>query len=377
MKRRLVVVGSCLRGSGYPNATGTLSALASTSRWEICDRAHWLPEDLHLWRIARGPKIRLLLFLLWLLFRSGFSLLDAIRRYGRESLYYAPYPSLFVLLWASLLPSWWRPKIVSDAYISIWDSMFVDRGSGIRSLAARFAHCVEKRTLKTASAVLVDTEVNRSWVIEKFRTESKKVIALPLALDATPFLSIPPKVRENGRMNVLFVGTLIPLHGISVIADAVRIVGNSAGIEFTFIGDGQQANILEELDAETDRAPIHWIRNWASTEELVVAHESADVTLGVFGGPGKASRVLPFKAYIALASGRAMISQNIYSAPDPDFPPPILGVDANAQELADAILRLRDDTDLQQQLGTAARQYFLQHLSTSKIAACWDAIGTA
>ncbi len=376
MIRRLVVAGACLQGPGYPNARGTLAALAADGEWCIEDHAHWLPEEMHLWRIARGPWVGRLVALAHLLGGSLWSFLRVLPKAGGGALVYAPYPAVFLLLWASLLPARWRPRIVADTYISLWDSMFRDRGAAGAEVgvASRCMKWLEGRALRAAQEVIVDTEANRAWMIEAFGLLPGRVSAMPLAIDAAPYLLVEPGRRRRAPMRVLFIGTLVPLHGIQIIADAVRLLGPEAGIEFEFIGSGQQAAVLEELEVDLDRAPMQWRRGWASPGELAEAISRADVCLGVFGGAGKASRVFPFKLYLAMASGRAIVTQAEHSLPAGLPEPPWLGINPSPGALARALLRLSEEPATRHAYDAAARDYFVRWLGADAIARRWKGL---
>lgn len=45
--------------------------------------------------------------------------------------------------------------------------------------------------------------------------------------------------------SILFVGTFIPLHGISVIIEAMKLLRDYEDLKFKFIGDGSEAYKLE------------------------------------------------------------------------------------------------------------------------------------
>ncbi len=369
--REVRAIGVGLRGSGYPNAAGWMRCVASIPGWSVVDRVSWLGPDVHLWKVAKGPlrqRLRVISALAWGGLASAWS---AVR--DRAPLCYAPYPSVFVLWWLSWLPRRRRPVVIADAYISLWDSMYRDRGAGSATIAARCLLAYEARALRAADQVLVDTEANRAWMVPALGLDPARVHSVPLAADvekatALPAL-VPPMTGEPLR--VLFVGTLIPLHGLRVIADAARQLGANSGVIFEIIGEGQEAPVLEELIAESVRAPVAWSRGWHDLEYITQRMESAHVCLGVFGGHGKAARVLPFKAYLALAGGRPIVTQLGHSLPGSIPDPPWTPVAPTGGELAKALLGLRRDPDRLVRLGTDSRAYFDAHLSSRSIRARW------
>jgi len=372
-QRRLTIIGAGLPGAAYPNATHTIAALRDEGGWEIDDRAAWLPEGTHLWRVLSAPWRERLVLGVRLSMGSLWSLMRCV---GRADFAYAPYPSIFVLWWASWIPRRWRPRIVADAFVSIWDTTARDRGlTDQHSVASRMLLRFESRALRAAHRVVVDTVANRDWMIACMGLDPTRVFALPLAIDARPLLAIPARQRKHGDpLRVLFIGTLVPLHGIARIAAAVELLAGEPGIVFEFIADGREAGVLEALAGRPAGSMMAWRRQWASLSELCERIGSADVCLGVFGGDGKASRVLPFKVYMALAAGRAVLTQWYLSLPGASPAPPLAMSEPTPEAIRDALLRLRDQPEQVEERSRAGREYFVRHLGPGRLAAFWEAM---
>lgn len=370
------VAGTGLRGSGYPNAVGTLRILRGLPGVEVRDRARWLPEGTALWRKAGrgGTSLVFLARLAWLNALEALRVLPLAR--VPTARVYAPYPSIFLLWWLSLLPRVLRPRVVADAYVSLWDAAFRDRGlASERGLVSRCFRRFEARALRAADRVHVDTVANREWFISSFGVDPSRIRAIPLVVDipqaggGTPSDKVGP---ETSALKVLFIGTLVPLHGIGVIAAAAgALLNNGANVEFTFVGDGQDRAALEALVESHNGGRVTWIRDWQSTGELMSRIREADVCLGVFGGGGKASRVLPFKIYLALAAGKAVVTQERLSLPQGVPAPPVFFVPPDANSLALAIGSLAGDRARLVSIATKAGDYYASYLSPKCIAREW------
>lgn len=376
--RLLYVCGVCLRGEGYPNAWQTLRALRESGAWEIKDLASWLPEHVHLWRVSSGPWPQRLALLARLAVGSAASLVRvvlALRR--RRGMVYAPYPAIFLLWWASWLPRRLRPEIVADAYLSVWDSAFRDRAASRQnSWLARCVHGFERRALGAASIVLTDTAENQAWMEASFGLAPGVTRSLPLAIDQEPFSTIgPPRCDPSDRpLEVLFVGTLVPLHGVEVIAGCMELLGPECGIRFTVIGTGQQAYVLEEMLRRGRHADFVWRQSWATSEVVAQAIASSDVCLGVFGGEGKAARVLPFKLYAALCAGRPIVTQHRMGLPQGLPIPPCIAVDADPLCLAEALRTLEHRRETLAARGELSREYFERHLGKRELLVAWEGL---
>jgi glycosyltransferase involved in cell wall biosynthesis len=252
--------------------------------------------------------------------------------------------------------------------------MFRDRApAGSRSLGARLLKSAEGRALRAADIVHADTRANALRLAEDFQLARAAVRSVPLAIDEQRFLAIPPKPRDEGkRIDVLFVGTMIPLHGLDVIAGAIEALRDDERFHFHLVGDGEQGHRVASLVSRLDPARIQWTRGWQTLDEIAGSIAQSDICLGVFGGDGKAARVLPLKLYMYLAAGRAVVSQRSFSVPGEAPPLPIVGVDANADALLRALRELAATPVLRHALGEASRSYYRRWLSNAAVLQAWD-----
>ena len=372
----LLLGGLHLGGSGYPNAKQTLLLLKDYLNINTIECGAWLPESMHLWQLGKAQLHIKTIALSRLLFGNLLSLLNVLRKQGRERTpAYIPYPGIFFLWWASWVPARWRPRCLADAYISVWDAMYRDRSGGAASLSGRLLKAFESRALRAAAVVLVDTAANKQMVEEEFKVEARRIRALPLAIEEDLFAERTATVvtGKEPTITVLFVGTLIPLHGIATILEAVRMLLPDPRFRFRFLGDGQMGEMVERLSGEFDPERFVWIRRWLDLPDIATEIDKADICLGVFGGAGKAARVLPFKIYMYLASGKPVVTQAGFSLPESTPCPPMTTVNAaSAAEVADAIVQLADDDTRRQELARAARIYYMEHLSHARIAREWQ-----
>jgi glycosyltransferase involved in cell wall biosynthesis len=379
--RTLRVIGVALGGEGYPNAQQTVRLLRTLSDWTVLDGAAWLPEDVRLWKLAKGNRLGTGLRLIVRGFSQAVAALLTARR---SEIVYVPYPSPLTIWWLSFVPRRWRPRLVADAYVSIWDSMFRDRSAArARSWFSGIVRYIEGRSLRAARMVLVDTEANRDQVIQDFCLDPHHVMSLPLAIDARRFGTLPARANRDraGKCQVLFVGTMIPLHGIECLLKAIELLRGDQRFEFRLIGDGQQAPLVEDFIQRVRAPNVTWSRQWCGLDRLAEEFTAADVCLGVFGGESKAARVLPFKFYYALATGKAIVSQSQLSLPEGAPLPPFLPVSGETVEtrghaLAMALVQLATNDQLRADLGRQAAQYYVRHLSSEAITTRWQELAT-
>ena len=221
---------------------------------------------------------------------------------------YIPYPGVPLLFLISLLPRRLRPSnIIIDSFISLYDTIVVDRQMfGHHSMIGKLVFFLEKRSLLHADSIIVDTEQSRYYVAKLFDIPIERLHALPLSTDESSYTQVPYSYR-GAVCRVLFIGTLIPLHGIDVIVGAMKRLRSNRNIEFHIIGDGQDAKYLEEYQ-QAGASNMKWDREWKNSKALAEEIGKADICLGIFGVTGKASRVCPFKIYSYSNVGRAIVT---------------------------------------------------------------------
>ena len=372
---RITVIGAALAGSGYPNARNTVRLLSSQADMDIHDHACWLPPDFHLWKLARGTLKEKLRGACLLGHYSLLALCRLARHYRRGDWVYLPYPSLPVLWCLSWLPAAWRPRCIADTYITLWDTLYQDRQIGRQGgLVSRLLLRAESRALRSAHRIIVDTRANAEHISQLFGVDRQRIAAFPLALDQATLpdpgaLKTTTAAQAGKPLRVLFIGTFVPLQGTEIIARAISLLRDDEEIEFTLIGDGQQAESVAPLLA--DHPHLTWLRDWQPPEVLASALAEADICLGVFGGPGKATRVLPFKLYMAMAAGKAILTQNNYSLPAGCPPPPLVTCLADPQSLAGSLKQLAGDRSGCHRLGTEGAAFFQNYLGPERLQQAW------
>ena len=366
---RILVVGAALRGSGYPNAINTIKALGKLKNVEVKDIAHWLPENFRLWKLTELGVPGLLESIVRIVGGTIISLFKLLVTYRRNDLLYVPYPSLPTLWVLSWIPQRLRPRCACDAYITLWDTIYQDRGLGQQdSILSKLLLAAESRALRSAENVLTDTTANSSQLSEVFGVTASNIRAIPLAI-------IPIARRryaqgtDKAYVDILFMGTFVPLQGTTLISSAISALRDNEYIRFLIVGDGQKASEAEPLLRLNPS--VTWVRDWQSPAQLAEHLEQADICLGIFGGPGKASRVLPLKIYMAMAAGKAIITQEAYSTPAPETELPALCISPSAEALVEAIKQLAGDRAARERLGKDAASYYDRHLSEQALLSSW------
>ena len=166
---------------------------------------------------------------------------------------------------------------------------------------------------------------------------------------------------------MLFVGKLIPLHGLETILAAAALCPE---IEFDVVGSGQLDDVLA-----TRPENVRW-EPWVDYRKLPDLYRSAGCALGIFGTSEKAARVIPNKAFQALATETPLITADTPASRellehDRDA---LLVPPGDPSALAAAVRRLAADDSLRHTIAAHGRATYLAHASEEILGVRWRAL---
>jgi len=254
-----------------------------------------------------------------------------------------------------------RP-VVFNPLVSLSDTFVADRGRfRPGSAAARVLATVDRRALRAASLVVADTRADADHLAE--------LAALPPERVEVAFVGAEDRLFTPGwqpaePLTVLFVGKLIPLHGLETILAAARSAGE---LRFRLVGSGQLEHLVR------NRPPnVEWLP-WVDYERLPGELHGAACALGIFGISDKARRVIPNKAFQALACGTPLVTADTPAAREllVDGESALLVPPADPDALARALRRLAQDPELAKRLSQGGRAAYEAHASEDVLGARW------
>lgn len=260
--------------------------------------------------------------------------------------------------------------LVFDAFLSLYDSLVLDRGTvARRGLKARFLAWVDRTACRLADRVLLDTQTHAEFFRKTFGLPADKFWVLPIGADDLVFHPGRGLSRNGRPYTVLHFGRYIPLHGLETVVRAARLLEeNGAPCRFLMVGDGEERGRIEALASRLGVRSVEF-RGPETPGRLAETMREVDLCLGIFGETGKASRVVPNKVYEAMAAGKPIITGDSPAAREflTNEVDCLLCRRGDPGALAEAILRLRNDGALAERLALAGRRRFLERAAPQAI----------
>lgn len=293
---------------------------------------------------SRSGAAALILRFLRLIFAIYPALIMRFLLAPRADVIFIPYFGLFDVLALAPFASLKRTPIVWDAFLSLYDTVVIDRQLvKQKSVAARLLRGMESAAVRAAKTVVLDTKAHTDYFVRLHRAGAGKMKSVFVGAEAA-FFSRPAALARAAAepFTVLFYGQFIPLHGAQTIIDAARLLDREA-IDWRLIGDGQEAAAVAASLQASPVARLRWER-WVPYPELPARIAGADLCLGIFGTGEKPAAVIPNKIFQAAAMGKAFVTRDsaaIRELFSPDDDGVFLVEAGNARALADAVLAAR------------------------------------
>ncbi len=282
----------------------------------------------------------------------------AARRAAGAELLLVGYPGHFDLPAARRVAQG-RP-VVFNPLLSLADTLVSDRGRfRPGSIAARALEAVDRRALGAADLVVADTQAHARFLSDLAGHERFAV-----CLVGAEERVFQAGWRPPPRFTALFIGKLIPLQGIETILGAARLAPEVA---FRVVGTGQLDRLLRNRPANVEHVP------WIEYDSLPQALHGAGCALGIFGTSGKAGRVIPNKAFQALACGTPLVTASTPAAREllVDGESALLVPPGEPIALAEAVRRLAGDPKLAAGIAASGHAAYEAQASEQVLGARW------
>jgi glycosyltransferase involved in cell wall biosynthesis len=210
----------------------------------------------------------------------------------------------------------WLVKLITLGKPLIFDSLLSPTASLLEEnkfgklgvIGGKFLFFLERIMLHQADHLLTDTQLHANFLCTYFQLPSQKISPLPVGADET-WQASPPRQSRTTPLEILFYGSFLPLHGMSIMLEAAARLKDKP-IHFTFIG-GTGKNLREFNKLKTNLGLHEQVThlNWVTFDTLH-KHYLANADLGLggpFGNTPQARRVVTGKTSQFLAMAKPTI----------------------------------------------------------------------
>lgn len=255
--------------------------------------------------------------------------------------------------------------LIFDPLISAWDKALFERKKFQESdrQAIKLLHW-EQSMFSCSDLVIADTIPHARFFIEKLLAPRDKTVVIPVGAEESLF-NMQPLHSPGTPPEIFFFGSFINLQGPEVIIEAALRLPKA---RWTLLGKGPLKKACEEKSVGQEH--IHF-EDWLPYENLPERIGKADIILGIFGTSPKSGRVIPNKAYQALACGRPLITQESTAYPSVITSSTEAGITfvpaGDPKALADAVEKMITSPDQFSESAKQARRTYETYFSESQI----------
>lgn len=253
--------------------------------------------------------------------------------------------------------------LICDPLTSLWETELDRHGIGRRSASGLRYRLTDRVSCSLADQIWLDTQTHIDWYAAEFGIPAGKFRRAWIGADDE--IMKPRPKRSGDPFTVFFYGTFIPLQGIEHIVDAAALVEREdERIRFVLCGHGQTHAQMRDRARGLALGNLEFIPS-RPVSELAQLIAQSDVCLGIFGSGEKTRRVIPNKAFDALACERALITGDTPAAREclKDGEHAWLCSTGDPRALAAAVLEASADPEARARVARAGHELFEREFS--------------
>lgn len=279
---------------------------------------------------------------------------------GQYDILFCAFPVHICIVIAKIFQS--KP-IVSDAFVSGYDSMVYDRCKYSKwHPYAWLLYLIDDLTIRLSDHVICDSRQHQIF----WRKLNKKVSidVVPVGVHTDEFFPLESS-RSQKTFLVQFHGSYIPLQGVGRLLDAVALLQADKRFSFRFIGRGQ---LYEDTfsAAKERQLPITFLP-WLPISELNKCLNEADLILGIFGDTAKTDRVIPNKVYQGMAVKKPVLTKDTPAIREEFSSEQLFLCSNDPEDIAKTIIHIADHYDAAKDLAVEGYKDILKRLTHIEI----------
>ena len=288
---------------------------------------------------------------------------------GKHDFVIVGFPGQIDIFLAKALTFFSRKPLIFDPFMSFYDTFIFDKRIVKRkSLLAKLLYLIDKYSCEMADLILLDTKEHIKYFSKMFYINKNKFCRIFVGADEDIFYPRVLEKRNREKFVVLFYGKFIPLQGISYIIKAAKLLEKQTEIRFKIIGFGQLSAKIKDFSRRLNVKNIIFI-DWVEYQDLPKHIAEASLCLGIFGKTAKAKRVIPNKAFQALAMKKPVITGDSPAAREAliNEENALLCRMGDAEAIARSILLLKKNRKLRERISDNGYKLYQREFTSSVI----------
>jgi len=277
------------------------------------------------------------------------------------------YPGYIIMPFARLLT---RKMIIFDALCSQYETRMISRDApSINPFKAHFIIFMDKLANMCADYILVESERQKSYFIQRLGANARKLIVVYTGADDKNFY-YDPDIKKRNKFTVVFRGRITREAGAEYVIRAAKILEDS-DIDFLVIGFGwgDAQEKFDEIVRELKPRNLEYIGYQVPIDQLRLKMLECQACLGQFSSNERLQRTIPHKAYEAMVMKLPYITAKVAGAKEifTDGENCLMVEPANGEDLALKIKELRNSEELCQRLALKAYDLYNARFEPQKI----------
>lgn len=231
----------------------------------------------------------------------------------------------------------------------------------------RIFSCIQRRVYKKADAVITISEDMKRTIINAGCARGKVFVAHNWSyLDELVSINwsendfVKAYNLEKGVFRVVYAGNIGAMQNVEMIIDAATILSERSDVRFAIIGDGINKKRITEMVKERSLRNVD-LYPYQTNDMATHIYALADINI-IPLRKGAIYTALPSKTAVCLACGKPIIAcvdkESDFANTLHEYGAAEVVAPDDAEELAQAIVKIKDDTDSHKKMGVAAVKCF-------------------
>ncbi|MFA6382730.1 MAG: glycosyltransferase [Candidatus Buchananbacteria bacterium] len=253
-------------------------------------------------------------------------------------------------------------KIILDLFVSEYDSVILDRKAyPVKSWQAYKFWLLDWLSCQLADICLLDAFEHINFIAGNFKIKPEKFRLIFVSCD--PKIFYPREKPTNERFVIHYHGSYSPIQGVKYIIGAAKLL-EKENIIFNIIGKLKNHQKEIDLASELGLKNVNFI-NFMTYEKLAGQISLADLVLGMFGDTDKAMHCSAFKIVEGMAMKKPVVTGDTPALREliKDRQSGLFCRMADAKDLADKILEIKNNPQLASQIAEGGYQFYLKNLT--------------